>query len=51
MFEFLFDLIYTCCFGLKRRTSKFHKTVAMLEELTDDEFKKVMSYYNSNKRC
>ena len=39
-FEFLFDLIYNCCFGLKRRASKFHTTVDILEELTDDELQK-----------
>ena len=50
MFDYLIALLYNYGCGLKR-ASKFHKTIDMIEELTDDELKKAMRSYNSNKCC
>ena len=50
MFDYLIALLCNYCGGVKR-ASKLHKTIDMIEELTDDELKKAMRYYNSNKCC
>ena len=47
---FVFEFIYNCCFGLKKKT-KFQETVDNIETLTDEEFIKLMNFYNRNKCC
>ena len=50
MLGFFIEFIYNCCFGLKKKT-KFQETVDNIETLTDEEFTKIMNYYNRNKCC
>ena len=49
MIGIFIEFIYNCCFGLKK--TKFQETFDNIEALTDDEFIKIMNYYNRNKCC
>ena len=48
MIELFLDCLYSCCFGIRRRRSKLHDTIKNIEELTQEEFDKVMNIYKNN---
>ena len=50
MIKLLLDCLYNCCFGLKRnRQTRVVSTIEILENLSEEAFKKVLSRYNKNK--
>ena len=52
MLKLLLDCLYNCCFGLKRnRVENARSVIEILENLSDEDFKKVMNRYNKNKCC
>ena len=52
MFKLLVDCLYNCCFGIKRGRPEHAKSVIeILENLNEEDFKKVMNRYNKNKCC
>ena len=52
MLKLLVDCVYNCCFGIKRnRVERVRSVIDILENLPEEEFKKVMSRYNKNKCC
>ena len=51
MFSLFIDCLYNCCFGIKKKKyNKIHECVEKLEDLTLEEYIKVMKLYN-NKCC
>ena len=51
MYEIIIECIYSCCFGIRRRRPKLHDTIKNIEELTPEEFGKVMKFYRHNSCC
>ena len=51
MLEIFLDCLYSCCFGIRRRRSKLHDTIKNIEDLTQEEFDKVMKFYKNNSCC
>ena len=52
MFKLLVDCLYNCCFGIKRnKAEKARSVIEILENLNEEDFKKVMNRYNKNKCC
>ncbi len=45
------DFLYNCCFGIWRRRSKLHGKIKNIEELTHEEFDKVVKLYRNNSCC
>ena len=51
MLEIFMDCLYSCCFGIRRRRPKLHDAIKNIEELTQEEFDKVMKFYGNNRCC
>ena len=51
MLEIFLDCLHSCCFDIRRRRSKLHDTIKNIEELTHEEFDKVMKFYRHNSCC
>ena len=52
MLKLLLDCLYNCCFGLKSsRVENARSVIEILENLSEEDFKKVMNRYNKNKCC
>lgn len=52
MFHWFIDSLYNCCFGIekKRKVNKIHNAMFAIEDLSKEEFNKLMNIYN-NKCC
>ena len=52
MFSTMFDWIYDCCVGLRRkRKASLNDALEIVEELTEEEIAKLVSYYNRYTCC
>ncbi len=51
MIGLFLDCLHSCCFGIRRRRPKLHDTIKSIEELTQEEFEKVMEFYRRNSCC
>ena len=49
MIGILINCIYNFCFRVKK--TKFEEIFDNIEELTEEEFNKLMKYYNTNTCC
>ena len=49
MIGFIISCIYNCCFRVKQ--TKFEAVFDHIEELTEEEFSRLMRYYNTNTCC
>ena len=52
MLHWFINCLYNCCFGVKktRKTDKIHNAMYAIEDLSKEEFNKLMNIYN-NKCC
>ena len=52
MFSTMFDWIYDCCVGLRRRKkTSLNDALDIAEELSEEEIAKLVSYYNRYTCC
>ena len=49
MFQWFIDCVYNCCFGTKqekKKSNKLHDALYAIENLSQEEFSKLMRIYN-----